>query len=124
MEGGRPVLADPFYYLNNFRTVLTSLESRYWELLTGEERGFIRRFAVLPKPSCALLVRMIMRRGMFFRLSRLEYPEIGDAGGAAGPLLDLEWLEEPVIDVGELHRLLTKRRSCRSTWRYHENSGG
>ncbi len=50
---GRPVLADPFYYLNNFRTVLTSLESRYWELLTGEEREFIRQFAVLPEPSCA-----------------------------------------------------------------------
>jgi hypothetical protein len=107
-EGGRSVLADPFYYLNNFRTVLGSLESRYWELLTTEEREFIRRFGLLPEPSCALLVRMIMRRGMFFRLSRLEYPEIGDAGGAAGPLLDLEWLEEPVIDVGELHRLLTK----------------
>ena len=107
-EGGRSVLADPFYYLNNFKTVLESLESRYWELLTGEEREFIRRFGALPERSCALLARMIMRRGMFFRLSRLSYPEIGDAGAAAAPLLDLGWLEEPVIDVADLHRLLTK----------------
>jgi hypothetical protein len=105
---GRPVLADPFYYLNNFKAVLESLESRYWELLTAEEQGFIRQFAALPKRSCALLVRMIMRRGVFFRSSRLEYPEIGDPAAAAAPLLDIGWLEEPVIDVGALHGLLTK----------------
>jgi VRR-NUC domain-containing protein/Fanconi-associated nuclease 1-like protein/Fanconi anemia protein nuclease-like protein len=108
MKGGRPVLADPFYYLNNFGTVLESLESRYSELLTGEETEFIRRFAILPEPSRALLVRMIMRRGMFFRLSRLEYSEIGDAAVAAAPLLDMGWLEEPLLDVYALHRLLTK----------------
>jgi VRR-NUC domain/Fanconi anemia-associated nuclease SAP domain len=107
-RGGRPVLADPFYYLNNFRAVLTSLESRYGALLAGEEREFIRQFAVLPEPSSALLVRMIMRRGTFFRLSRLEYPEIGDSAAATAPLVDMGWLEEPVLDVGELHRLLTK----------------
>jgi len=106
--GRRPVLADPFYYLNNFRAALASLETRYWGLLTGEERKFIRQFAVLPQPSCALLVRMIMRVGMCFRLSRLEYPEIGDAAAAAAPLLDVGWLEEPLLDVEALHRLLTK----------------
>ena len=105
---GRALLADPFYYLNNFRTVLTSLESRYWGLLTPEEREFISRFAVLPQPSCALLVRMIMRVGMLFRLSRLKYPEIGDIAAATEPLFDIGWLEEPVLDVGDLHRLLTK----------------
>jgi hypothetical protein len=107
-RGGRPVLADPFYYLNNFRAVLKSLEGRYWELLTTEEREFIRRFATLPEPSCALLVRMIMRVGLFFRLSRLEYPEIGDTGAAAAPLLEIGWVEEPLLDVDALHRLLTK----------------
>ncbi len=105
---GRPVLADPFYYLNNFRAVLASIENRYWELLAAEEREFIRRCATLPEPSCALLVRMIMRVGMFFRLSRLEYPEIGNAAAAAAPLLDMGWMEEPLLEVGELHRLLTK----------------
>ena len=105
---GRPILADPFYYLNNFRAVLSSLEERYWKLLSAEEREFIRQFAALPEPSCALLVRMIMRRGMFFRLSRLEYSEIGDTAAAAAPLLSIGWLEEPVLDVCEIHRLLTK----------------
>jgi hypothetical protein len=105
---GRRLLADPFYYLNNFRTALASLESRYWELLSGEERAFIRQSALLPETSCALLVRMITRVGMFFRLSRLEYPEIGDAAAAAKPLFEIGWLEEPVLDAEALHRLLTK----------------
>ncbi len=105
---GRCALPDPFYYLNNFRTVLASLERRYWPLLTGEEREFIRRFAVLPESSCALLVRMIMRRGPCFRASRLEYPEIGDVASAAAPLSRIAWLEEPILDVAALQRLLTK----------------
>jgi len=122
-SGGRPVLADPLYYLGNFRMVLGSLEARYWDLLTDEERQFIRQFDALPGPSCALLVRMIMRRGAFFRSSRLVYPEIGDTAAAAAPLLGLGWLKEPVLDVEALHRLLTKaelighlrlpRRLCR-----------
>jgi hypothetical protein len=125
-RGGRPALADPFYYLNNFRTVLTSLESRYWELLTVDEREFIRQFAVLPERSCALLVRMIMRVGPFFRLSRLEYPEIGDAAAAAAVLLDMAWLDEPVLDVAQLHRVLTKAELCvhlalpRGLWRLNK----
>jgi hypothetical protein len=105
---GRPILADPFYYLNNFRAVLTSIEDHYGGLLVGEEREFIRQFATLPEPSCALLVRMIMRVGMFFRLSRLEYPEIGNATAAAEPLFHIGWVEEPVLAVSELHQLLTK----------------
>jgi hypothetical protein len=103
-----PVLADPFYYLNNFKTVLSSLEERYRDLLSAEELQFIAQFAELPRPSCALLVRMIMRKGAFFRLSRLRYPEIGNAAEAAGPLVGVGWLQEPALDVSQLHRLLRK----------------
>lgn len=105
---GRAVLADPFYYLNNFKAVLASLEARYRDLLSADELQFIARFAELPRPSCALLVRMVMRKGAFFRLSRLAYPEIGNAAEAAAPLFDIGWLQDAVLDVSELHRLLTK----------------
>jgi VRR-NUC domain/Fanconi anemia-associated nuclease SAP domain len=104
----RPVLADPFYYLNNFKAVLSSLEGRYRDLLSDEESQFIARFAELPRPSCALLVRMVMRKGRFFRLSGLYYPEIGNTDEAVAPLVEVGWLQEPVLDVSQLHRLLTK----------------
>ncbi len=105
---GRPILSDPFYYLNNFKTVLSSLEERYLDLLSDEEQQFIAQFAELPRPSRALMVRMIMRKGELFRRSRLRYPEIGDIAAAAAPLFDVGWLVDPVLDVSRLHRLLTK----------------
>ena len=113
--GARPGLAQAAQSLRiRSTTSITSgrccprSRKRYRDLLSAEERQFIAQFAELPKPSCALLVRMIMRRGMFFRSSRLNYPEIGDTAAAAAPLLSIGWLEEPVLYVSELHRLLTK----------------
>ncbi len=108
-DGGRRVLADPFYYLRNFGIALNELDSRYRELFTPEERSFIQQFAALPEPSGALLVRMIMRRGTLFRSSRLVYAEIGATEAAAAPLLELGWIEHPLLDVAGLHDLLTKQ---------------
>jgi hypothetical protein len=105
---GRPILADPFYYLTNFEAALSSLEGRYRDLMSAQELRFIAQFAELPRSSCALLVRMIMRKGRFFRLSRLHYPEIGNTAEAVAPLVGSGWVEEPMLDVSELHRLLTK----------------
>ncbi len=102
-------LPDPFYYLNNFRTVISSLEQRYAKLLGPEEREFIAHFGALPQASCALLVRMVMRTRAFFRGSRLRYPEIGEISLAAAPLVEAGWVDEcPVLDVDQLQRLLTK----------------
>src|SRR6202047_2715642 len=83
---GRGKLPDPFYYLNNFQTVLASIHRRYTELLSSEERQFIAHFSALPRVFGALLVRMVMRQGSLFRLSRLKYPEIGETAAAVGPL--------------------------------------
>ncbi len=102
-------LPDPFYYLNNFRTVISSLEQRYAKLLCPEEREFIAHFGALPQASCALLVRMVMRARVFFRGSRLRYSEIGEISSAAAPLVEAGWIDEcPVLDVDQLQRLLTK----------------
>jgi hypothetical protein len=82
----RGVLPDPFYYLNNFQTVLSSLEMRYTDLLSPEERQFIGSFRTLARASRALLVRMVMRRSAFIRASRLKYPEIGETSSVVGLL--------------------------------------
>jgi len=65
------------YYLLNFERALAWLAERYDDLLDEREHGFLRDFAVLPQPSRALLVRMLMRKGALFRVSRLAYDEIG-----------------------------------------------
>ncbi|MGE8150053.1 VRR-NUC domain-containing protein [Pseudomonas vancouverensis] len=87
-------LDDPFYYLNNFMQVLDWLEQRYADVLSVDELRFLHEFQGLPRESRALLVRMVMRKGIHFRASKLHYDEIGDISSAAGPLLELGWIDE------------------------------
>jgi hypothetical protein len=87
-------LDDPFYYLNNFMQVLDWLEHRYADVLSDEEQRFIGEFNQLPRESRALLVRLIMRKGIHFRASKLQYVEIGDIAQAAERLITLGWIDE------------------------------
>ncbi|MBH3443127.1 VRR-NUC domain-containing protein [Pseudomonas moraviensis] len=102
-------LDDPFYYLNNFRQVLDWLGLRYADVMSASEHGFIRDFNTLPQASQGLLVRMVMRKGIHFRASKLNYLEIGDIAEAAQPLLDRGWLDEHAeLTVAELFDVLLK----------------
>ncbi len=108
-----PVL-EPFYYLKNFEWVLSTILSRYADLLSGEEAGFIRAFPQAPLASRALLARMVMRRGDLFRLSKLNYPEIGDTRAAAAPLIEAEWVtDRPLLGLEQLQGFLTKAELIR-----------
>ncbi|WP_445577866.1 Fanconi-associated nuclease [Pseudomonas sp. E141] len=103
-------LDDPFYYLNNFQQVLAWLATRYADVLSPEEQRFIDEFASLPRASQGLLVRMVMRKGLHFRQSKLHYPEIGDIGSAIEPLLARGWVEDQApLDLGELFEVLLKQ---------------
>lgn len=98
-----------YYYLHNFQRALTWVGDRYADLLDDAERRFMAEFPVLPQASQALMVRMLMRRGPWFRASRLTYEEIGAAEAAAGPLLQLGWLDaQAPMTLDELFGLHTK----------------
>jgi hypothetical protein len=113
-QGNLQSRPDPFYYLNNFESVLASLLERYPDLMSAEERRFIACFGALPKASRALMVRMIMRRGELFRASKLNYGEIGETGAAAASLLEAGWVDAtPHLSVAELQALLTKAELMR-----------
>lgn len=102
-------LDDPFYYLNNFRQVLDWLELRYADVMSAAEHGFIRQFHAVPRASQGLLVRMVMRKGVHFRASKLNYLEIGDIVHAAQPLLDHGWIvEHAPLSIAELFDVLLK----------------
>ena len=111
----RLILPDPFYYLSNFETVIASLDARYADLWSDEERQFLAAFKELPKASRALLVRMVMRAGTMFRASRLTYPEIGETAVAVAPLISLGWVDdEPKLDACKLQGLITKTELLQS----------
>ncbi len=55
-----------FITCKTFRQVLQWLGQRYADLLNPDETQFIRRFDSLPRRPQALLVRMVMRKGVRF----------------------------------------------------------
>ncbi|ADP17002.1 VRR-NUC domain protein [Achromobacter xylosoxidans A8] len=98
-----------YYYLHNFQRALTWVGERYADLLDDAERRFMADFPALPQASQALMVRMLMRRGPWFRAGRLVYEEIGAAEAAAQPLLALGWLDARApMTLDELFGLHTK----------------
>ncbi|MBT2800221.1 VRR-NUC domain-containing protein [Halomonas sp. ISL-56] len=100
-------LDDPFYYLTNFRFVVDWVGERHADLLSAGERDFLNQFDNLPRASQALLVRMVMRKGELFRLSKLSYAEIGDSATAMAPLIALEWVDDqPALGIDELFNQL------------------
>lgn len=105
----RPVLENPLYYLENFQLVLDWVKERYDDLLIDEEREFIKTFFEMPMNSRALFVRFVMRKGNYFRLSKLNYAEIGDVQAALPPLLAAGWIDiDPVLSLEQLFDILQK----------------
>ena len=110
MPPGPPLPPHRFYYLHNFQRALDWVQTRHGDLLDVEEQQFLARFRALPQDARALLVRMVMRRGPWFRASKLAYEEIPGTEEAAAPLLALGWLcARQDLGLSELFALHTKR---------------
>ncbi len=102
-------LADPLYYLHNFQTVLDWVGERHGDLLAPEEIEFLEAFRALPEPSRALLARMVMRKGEYFRGDRLGYREVGDTAVAMVPLISAGWVDgDPLLTLETLFALCTR----------------
>ena len=109
------VLPNPLYYLDNFQLVLNWVSERYDDLLIPEERNFVAAFAGLPQISRALFVRMVMRKGDYFRQDKLNYPEIGNTQTAMLPLIETGWIEpDPILTLDQLFDLLQKPEIARA----------
>ena len=101
--------APELYYLANFRKALDWLGVHHRDLMDDAELAFIVDFLQLPLPAQALLVRLVMRKGVHFRVSKLRYAEIGEIPSAAAPLLLLGWLIDcAAVSFDELGALLLK----------------
>ncbi|WP_283939385.1 VRR-NUC domain-containing protein [Pseudomonas fulva] len=101
---------DPrFYYLHNFRKALAWIGDRHADLLDAREQAFLQAFDALDWGAQALLVRMIMRKGVHFRASKLNYEEIGCCRQAAAALIANGWvLDDAPLPLDVLLALLRK----------------
>jgi len=70
------IILPPKYYLTYFEYLLRFVEIKYGEILLENEWKFLREFNNLKEDSRCLYVRLINRRGRFFKVSSLAYEEI------------------------------------------------
>ncbi|MFT4712486.1 MAG: hypothetical protein ACJAVI_001324 [Candidatus Azotimanducaceae bacterium] len=71
------------YYLYNFSFLLNFVESRYRDLLSENEVGFIQSFGNVSEGAQRLYVRLVLRKGPLFRSDKLNYAEIKNLNLAA-----------------------------------------
>ncbi|EKO3426693.1 VRR-NUC domain-containing protein [Vibrio fluvialis] len=104
-----PTLPDD-YYLTNFRKLTSHALEWYADLLTDEERRWLADFDRLSHGGQCLLVRLLSRRGNWFRSDKAEYKEIGDQQQALSELAALGFITlNPDADINTLaEKLLTK----------------
>lgn len=86
MAVSAPPELESRYYLDHFESLLVHVETLYPTLLNSAERAFIDRFRGLSESARCLYVRLINRRPDFFRVARLDYPEIADPVAARAEL--------------------------------------
>jgi hypothetical protein len=72
-----PVTLEPLYYQGNFETLCATVQAQYEDLLNEREQCFYHLYRTAPLPARCLYVRLLSRRGPYFRREQLNYPEIG-----------------------------------------------
>ena len=70
------ITLPPKYYLAHFTYLLNFVQRQYADLLNAQERAFIDCFAKQSEDARCLFIRFANRRHNYFRLSKLNYPEI------------------------------------------------
>ncbi|KAB7732772.1 VRR-NUC domain-containing protein [Rudanella paleaurantiibacter] len=93
MLGRQKTPLTPRYYLHNFRYVLDFVKRLYGSLLNEAETDFVARFSALSEDAQCLFVRFSNRKGLFFRVNKLQYTEITDLPAALTELLQTGFVE-------------------------------
>ncbi|MCP3688428.1 MAG: hypothetical protein GY784_08440, partial [Gammaproteobacteria bacterium] len=97
------------YYLDNVITLFDHVESVYGDILEADYLSFIRSFRSLPEGSKRLYIRLLNRSQEWFRLSKLDYPEIPNLPRAAENLQHSELLNiDQDLHPGTIIRLFSK----------------
>ena len=97
------------YYHTNFCALLDFVADRYHALLSADERDFFQSFKTVEPQAQKLYIRLLTRKGDFFRANKLAYPELtplnqwAEVLSAAG-LLDIN----PQMALSDVMALLTK----------------
>ena len=81
-----------YYYHDHFKEVVSSIRKHYGKILSDQHHQWIADFESLPFEEQCLYLRMINRKGKFFRKSKLAYTDILDVSGVLTALLSKGYL--------------------------------
>jgi hypothetical protein len=110
-----PAQLHEHYYLHNFLSLCASVEKQYDDFLSDQECDFLRCFYALDRAAQCLYVRLISRVGPWFRLHKLNYPEIGELAKPMQRLVKEGLVVEASgLCVDELGRLFTRQELHRA----------
>jgi len=93
----------PTYYLDNFLTLLTEVSGLYDDLLSESELSFVEDFLALDADAQCLYVRLVSRKGDWFRRDKLKYPEISDLDHALATLVEERFVDVALPSDGTLY---------------------
>jgi hypothetical protein len=87
------------YYWEHFSYILRYIDRHYLPLLQEKEIVFLKDFSELPFAAQCLYLRLASRRSAYFRIEKLNYPEIGDLANSLGILRSSGFLVEVMEGV-------------------------
>ncbi len=73
LNDSQPSALAPDYYLQHFWQVIDGVEKQYWDLLNFAEHRYLKTLRQLSPPALVLYVRLINRKGPYFRQNKLDY---------------------------------------------------
>lgn len=109
-----PIELAPDYYLHNFTKLTQHALEWYRDLLQNPELDWLARFNQLDVKTQCLLVRLLSRKGEWFRSDKLSYVEIGDIETALRSLERNQFIviNGPIMTQDLADQLLTKPELC------------
>ena len=72
----------PTYYLDNFNRLIEHAQTLYPDLLSDDEYRWLSEYKRLSVASQCLIVRLLSRKGCWFRSDKLDYTEVPDLKSA------------------------------------------
>ena len=81
------------YYLNNFLSLINYVRTNYDDLINSDELAFADNFSKLGNDAKKLYVRLISRKGLVFRLDKLDYKEIKNLKDCCRELVAASYIE-------------------------------
>ena len=96
------------YYLDNFTFLLDFVNRQYCHLLSEQEKQFYSTFHALTLDSRKLFVRLTNRKGPYFRLDKLNYPEVESLGDEIESLVAASLIVPTVPDLESAIRICSK----------------